>query len=400
MTPSKSKLGDYVLPVKNGNPVVLFGDSDFVYLDISSIDRELRAITTPQVILASDAPSRARQITAENDVVVSTVRPKLNTVAVVTDEHAGAIASTGFCVLRPVPGKLDARFLFHWISSEATISQLVALATGATYPAVSDKIIKSLPFVPPSFFEQQRIASILDKADSLRRKRREAIRLVEEFLRAVFIDMFGDPETNPKSFAKGTIRNLVSSANYGTSEKASEQMGQYPILRMNNITYGGGWNFSSMKYVDLDEVSAHKYLTQKGDLLFNRTNSKELVGKTAVYMRDEPMAIAGYLVRVRMNERGNAHYVSGYLNSAHGKHTLEARAKSIVGMANINAQEMQDIPLLLPPIELQNKFASIVGAMQARLKKHHLFSCEVESLYAALSENFFSQTGERVTELC
>jgi type I restriction enzyme S subunit len=400
MTPSKSKLGDYVLPVKNGNPLVLFGNSDFVYLDISSIDRELRAITAPQLIPASDAPSRARQITAENDVVVSTVRPKLNTVAVVTDEHAGAIASTGFCVLRPVPGKLDARFLFHWISSEATINQLVALATGATYPAVSDKIIKSRPFVPPSFFEQQRIASILDKADSLRRKRREALRLADEFLRAVFIDMFGDPETNPKSFDKGTIRDFVSSANYGTSEKASEQTGQYPILRMNNITYDGGWDFSSMKYVDLDEASAHKYLTQKGDLLFNRTNSKELVGKTAVYMREEPVAIAGYLVRVRMNERGNAHYVSGYLNSTHGKQTLEARAKSIVGMANINAQEMQDIPLLLPPIELQERFANIVAATQERLRKHHSFSGKAEALHAALSEKFFSQIGEKVTELC
>jgi type I restriction enzyme S subunit len=400
MTPSKNKLGDYVLPVKNVNPIALFGDSDFTYLDISSIDRELRGITSPQVILASDAPSRARQVTAENDVVVSTVRPKLNTVAIVTKEHAGAIASTGFCVLRPVPGKLDARFLFHWISSEVTISQLVALATGATYPAVSDKIIKSLPFVPPSFFEQQRIATILDKADSLRRKRREAIHLANEFLRALFIEMFGDPETNPKSFAKGTIRDLVSSANYGTSEKASEQTGQYPILRMNNITYDGGWDFSSMKYVDLDEASAHKYLTRKGDLLFNRTNSKELVGKTAVYMGDEPMAIAGYLVRVRMSGRGNAHYVSGYLNSAHGKRTLEARAKSIVGMANINAQEMQDIPLLLPPIELQNKFASIVEAVQERLRKQHDFSREAEALHAALSDKFFSQIGEKVTEPC
>lgn len=400
MTLTENKLGDYVLPVKNGNPIVLFGDSDFMYLDISAINRERRAIADPQIILARDAPSRARQITAENDILVSTVRPKLNTVALVTEEHAGAIASTGFSVLRPVPGKLDARFLFHWVSSEATINQLVALATGATYPAVSDKIIKSLPFAPPSFLEQQRIAALLDKADSVRRKRREAIRLADEFLRAVFLDLFGDPETNPKSFAKGTIRDLVISANYGTSEKASEQIGQYPVLRMNNITYGGGWDFSSMKYVDLDEGSAHKYLAQKGDLLFNRTNSKELVGKTAVYMRDEPMAIAGYLVRVRMNERGNAHYVSGYLNSTHGKHTLEARAKSIVGMANINAQEMQDIPLLLPPIELQCKFASIVSAMQERLRKHHVFSDKAEALYAALSEKFFSQTGERATELC
>jgi type I restriction enzyme S subunit len=302
-----------------------------------------------------------------------------------------ALGADGVKVLKPRPG-FNARFLFHFLRT-------IRLPENVGYSR-HFKFLKGCSVPKPTPDEQQRIATILDKADSLRQKRQEAIRLVDKFLRAVFVDMFGDPKTNPKSFAKGTIRDLVSAANYGTSEKASEERGQYPILRMNNITYDGGWDFSSLKYVDLDEASAHKYLAQKGDLLFNRTNSKELVGKTAVYMRDEPMAIAGYLVRVRMNERGNSHYVSGYLNSAHGKRTLEARAKSIVGMANINAQEMQDIPLLLPPIELQNKYASIVGAMQERLRKYHAFSREAEALHAALSESFFSQADERVTEPC
>lgn len=288
------------------------------------------------------------------------------------------------------------KWVFHMLSAFG----LQRFSQGAGVPTLNRNLVHGELVEVPPLEEQRRIASILDKADSLRRKRQEAIRLADELLRAVFIDMFGDPETNPKSFAKGTIRDLVSSANYGTSEKASEQMGQYPILRMNNITYGGGWDFSSMKYVDLDEASAHKYMTQKGDLLFNRTNSKELVGKTAVYMRDEPMAIAGYLVRVRMNERGNAHYVSGYLNSAHGKRTLEARAKSIVGMANINAQEMQDIPLLLPPIELQDKYARIVEAVQARLETHQAFCREAEALHSALSHQFFGRANEKEAEQC
>ena len=333
----------------------------------------------------------------DGNVLYSKLRPYLN--KVLLPDIAGYCTSE-LVPMRPNQAVVTREYLAAYLRSPSFLNWVSQQVDGAKMPRVSMKVLWEHHIELPTLHEQKRITAILDKADSLRRKRKHTIRLADEFLRAVFIDMFGDPETNPKSFAKGTIRDLVSSANYGTSEKASDQMGHYPILRMNNITYAGGWNFSSMKYVDLDEASAHKYLTQKGDLLFNRTNSKELVGKTAVYMRDEPMAIAGYLVRVRMNERGNAHYVSGYLNSAHGKHTLEARAKSIVGMANINAQEMQDIPLLLPPIELQDKFASIVGAMQERLRKHHAFSCEVEALHAALSEKFFSQTGERVPELC
>jgi type I restriction enzyme S subunit len=158
---------------------------------------------------------------------------------------------------------------------------------------------------------------------------------------------------------------------------------------MNNITYEGWWNMAALKYVDLDERVQEKYLSRKGDLLFNRTNSKELVGKTAVYERDEPMAIAGYLVRVRTNELGNPYYVSGYLNSSHGKRALEARAKSIVGMANINAQEMQEIPLLIPPIELQNRYAQIVQATRAHVEKHQTFLDDTEKLVAALTDRFF-----------
>nr|WED69179.1 hypothetical protein PJ912_03420 [Pectobacterium colocasium] len=96
----------------------------------------------------------------------------------------------------------------------------------------------------------------------------------------------------------------------------------YPILRMGNITYNGAIDVSDLKYITLNEKEKLKYLVAKGDLLFNRTNSKELVGKTAVYDRDEPVAIAGYLIRVRTNDKGNSYYLSGYLNSSHGKKNL------------------------------------------------------------------------------
>ncbi len=238
--------------------------------------------------------------------------------------------------------------------------------------------------------EQRRIAAVLDKADSLRRKRQQAIRLADDFLRAVFLDMFGDPATNPKAWPMGTIRDFVTAANYGTSEKADETTGKYPILRMNNITYDGRLDLRSLKYVDLNETVADKYLARKGDLLFNRTNSKELVGKTAIYDREEVMAIAGYLVRVRMNDRGDPYYVSAYLNSVHGKATLRAMCKSIVGMANINAQEMQDIPIMLPPASLQQKYADIVK--KTRLMESTFAAAEIEAgnLFAGLSQTFMS----------
>lgn len=237
----------------------------------------------------------------------------------------------------------------------------------------------------PVLSEQRRTTSVLERTDGLHRKRKETLRLASELLQAIFINFFGDPETNPKRFARGTIRDLVSSANYGSAVKANEDSGRFAILRMNNITYEGGWDMTSLKYVDLDERTQEKYLARKGDLLFNRTNSKELVGKTAVYDLEEPIAIAGYLIRVRVNELGDPHYVSGYLNSKHGKRALLGRAKSIVGMANINAQELQDIPILLPPPELQKTYAKVVRATNNRIKKLHTSLNQIDSLKAALA---------------
>ncbi|MGE6461188.1 restriction endonuclease subunit S [Pseudoalteromonas tetraodonis] len=262
--------------------------------------------------------------------------------------------------------KVDRDFLIRFLESKA--QYIDSEGKGATVKGITLDFLKHLEIPLPLLDEQKRIAAILDKADTIRRKRQQAIQLADDFLRSVFLDMFGDPVTNPKGFPIGTIRDFVETANYGSSGKASETKGQYPMLRMGNITYEGAWDFTNLKYIDLSEKDKPKYLTQKGDLLFNRTNSKELVGKTAVFEEEKPMAIAGYLIRVRTNELGNNYYLSGYLNSAHGKKTLVGMCKSIVGMANINAQELQDIKILLPPIELQNEYEQIVRATKSKLK--------------------------------
>lgn len=332
-----------------------------------------------------------RQLLQRDDLVMCTSSGSADIVGkTALFQHDGWIGSYGaFCaVIRPNPEACYPAFVKHVLRSRAFLDWARS-SLGANIKNIRKSELEEFRFKLPARIEQQRFAAILDKADSLRHKRQEAICLADDFLRAVFLDMFGDPDRNPKGFPVGTVRDLVASANYGTSEKANETSGRLPILRMNNITYAGGWDLSSLKYVDLDERTQDKYMAVKGDLLFNRTNSKELVGKTAVYDRDEPMAIAGYLVRIRMNEYGSPYYVSGYLNSAHGKKTLQGRAKSIVGMANINAQEMQDIPLLLPPVALQEKYAQIVQATNERLKKFHTFSQEADALHAALSQRFF-----------
>lgn len=290
----------------------------------------------------------------------------------------------------PNPDILDRGYLYHYLCSPIFQNYILNVGSRAAQAGFNKDDLAGVEIPLPPLTEQKRIGAILDKADAIRRKRQQAIQLADEFLRAVFLDMFGDPVTNPKGFPLGTIRDLVESANYGSSAKASEAGGDYPILRMGNITYEGAIDMTDLKYIDLTDKEKPKYLAVNGDLLFNRTNSKELVGKTAVYDRDDPVAIAGYLIRVRTNDKGNSHYISGYLNSAHGKATLQNMCKSIVGMANINAQEMQDIPIIIPPVSLQNRYKDIVVSTKEKLAAHQKALNANNELFNALSQKAFS----------
>lgn len=280
-------------------------------------------------------------------------------------------------------------YRFGFYALKLLKNDLKKIAPSTTVAIINKSRFSELKIPCPPLEEQKRIATILDKADGIHKKREQAIKLADDFLRAKFLEMFGTPANNIHRFPKGTIRDLVDSVNYGTSAKASIDSGEYPILRMGNITYQGRWDFTDLKYLDLSVKEKDKYLVKEGDLLFNRTNSKELVGKTAVYEEDRPMAFAGYLIRVRPNSIGNNYYISGYLNSIHGKITLMNMCKSIVGMANINAQELQNIEILIPPKHLQDEYEIIYKKIKIGLSIYDKSAMQLQLLASNLSNKYF-----------
>jgi len=269
------------------------------------------------------------------------------------------------CRIRSKSDKLLDQYLYHFFNCDDFEREAVKSSRGVAQLNLSTKWLEQQHIPLPPVEEQKRIADMLDRADALRKKNKELLAAYDELLKATFLDMFGDPVTNPKDLKRGVIGDLVSSVNYGTSSKAEED-GQYPYLRMNNITYSGEMDFSDLKYINISSKDIEKHTVKRGDLLFNRTNSKELVGKTAVFRKSEPMVIAGYIIRVRPNEKANSEYLSGFLNSAYGKSILKGLCKSIVGMANINAKELQKISILVPPINEQKRFAQIVENIEAQ----------------------------------
>jgi type I restriction enzyme S subunit len=291
--------------------------------------------------------------------------------------------------LTPDLRRVDPRYLVHYFKSSHALAHLQnrTLATGV--PHINLSILRRMPVPLLPLAEQRRIAKILDAAYELRAKRGRALEELDALVQSVFVDMFGDPVTNPKRWTIGVIGDLLESVTYGTSKKANPERGAYPILRMNNITYRGAWDFSELKYIDLSKKEATKHLVHKGQLLFNRTNSKELVGKTAVYRRDEPMAYAGYLVRGIANSDANPEFIGAFMNTPAMKKFLQNKCKSIIGMANINAKEFAAIPIAKPPVELQHRFATIVTTVEKQKAAQQRHLDELDALFGSLQSRAF-----------
>ena len=129
-----SALGNLVDSVETWSPERDAPDDSFVYIDLSAVDQDAKAITAAREMPCAEAPSRARQLVAVGDVLVSTVRPNLNAVAQVPSEFDGATASTGFCVLRPRPGTLDGAYLLHWVRSSRFVSDNGETSYGSELP--------------------------------------------------------------------------------------------------------------------------------------------------------------------------------------------------------------------------------------------------------------------------
>lgn len=290
------------------------------------------------------------------------------------------LGADGTKVLRPKNGA-DPKYLYY-VLQQAHIPE-------AGYSR-HFKFLKQFQIPLPTLDEQKRIAAILDKADELRRLRQRAIDRLNSLGQAIFYEMFGDPASNPKGWPVGTIRDLLKEVKYGTSKKANSEVRGFPILRMGNITYDGQIETSDLKYIELEPNEIDKYTTRRHDLLFNRTNSKELVGKTAVVKYDEIFAIAGYLIRARVNDKGNPFYISAYLNSPHGKAVLQGMCKNIVGMANINAQELQDIQIHMPPVDLQNECAERIRGIDLAKEPMENARLRVESVFLSLQSRAFN----------
>lgn len=267
-----------------------------------------------------------------------------------------ATAGGFISVVRP-RSTVDSRYLYHWLASPDVQERIRGCARQTTNISnLSVPQFEQLRIRVPPLAEQRRIADILDKADAIRRKRKEAIALTEELLRSAFLEMFGDPVTNPKSWPVRSVDDLCETKQYGTAEKANEARDGLPVLRMNNLTYSGEIDLTDLKWVPLGEKERVKLDLRDGDVLFNRVNSLELVGKTAVWHHGDGYTFAGYLIRLRFGDAAVGDYVSAAMNMPSMKRALMGIAKPSINMANISGSDLARLNVPVPPMIIQRRY--------------------------------------------
>ena len=273
-----------------------------------------------------------------------------------------------------------------------SLRKLKNLTHGATMKHIVKKDFENTLIPYPDSETQQKIASTLDNLKRIIKFRKLELTKLDELIKARFVEMFGNYPNNEKSWPVGKIKDLVLDVRYGTSKKATDgTSGKYPYLRMNNITYDGNLNLSDLKTIDLPLEDLEKYTVQKGDLLFNRTNSRDLVGKTCVYDLDKTMVLAGFIIRVRLDTTvANPVFVSKFLNTGYSKLLLRTICKNASGQSNINAKEMQNIKIYVPPISLQNEFANFVQQVDKSKVAVQKSLEETQTLFDSLMQKYFS----------
>ena len=387
MSWSYSPIGAHVQKIQSWNPVKTGGEEVFSYIDLSSVDKEKKCIILSDVpkIVPAEAPSRARQLVRESDVLVATVRPNLNGVAEVPGSLDGATASTGYCVLRANEETLHSKFLFYWVQTKAFVLDMIAKATGANYPAVSDRIIKESEIPLPPMDEQKRIAAILDKADNLRRKRQQAIQLADEFLRAVFLDMFGDPVTNPKGWPVKKLCD-VGELDRGKSKHRPRNDpallgGKHPLIQTGDVANSKGYitEFTST-YSDVGLLQSKKW---PADTLCITIAAN--IAKTGILTFEScfPDSVVGFTP----NEYSTVEYVQHWLGFL--QQTLEASAPESA-QKNINLAILRGLDLPVPPLENQERFSEIVGFILANSHKLDVSAGLLSDLFSALSQKAFA----------
>lgn len=361
-------------------------DGERPYIATGDIKDEVGFQVTP--VTYNGRPSRADLTVQPGDVCFARMASTKKIMEFSTDSQ-GLILSTGFAVLRPQRDKLHSGYLRHWLSSKAFQISKDRLCTGATQKAITNEKISLLTIPLPERIEDQiRIAEILDNVEVLQAMRRTALDRLDTLTQAIFLDMFGDPVSNPKNWHNPSVGGVLTFQQYGPrffNESYTEE--GVRIVRITDLSEMGVLDFSSMPRLNVSTEDREKYCLRPGDLIFARSGAT--VGKIALIQSDSPPCIAGaYFITMRFDPRIDPRYAQAVLSSPSVRSIVAKRSRQ-AAQQNFSGPGLRQLPMPCPPVELQHEFVCRIEALQ-KLKNGLLESlAQLNILFASLQHRAF-----------
>lgn len=330
-----------------------------------------RGLLAREPLLGSETTYKMFHRLHEGDFVMSQLKAWEGALARVPGAFDGWFLSPQFPTFRPVEGKLDISY-FDWYCKQLKVWESLrssARGMGARRDSVSAQTFLSMLLPLPPLEEQRRIVARIEelasKIEEARGLRRQAAIEAEGLVSTAISTLFS--EGIEKGWLAGPLGDYVIDDCYGTSEKADDDESGTPILRMGNIQ-NGRLVLRDLKYLHLNEKYRTKLLLTPGDILVNRTNSAELVGKCSVFNLEGEYAFASYLIRLRLDTtRAEPRLVASYINSPSGRAYMFSERKQMTGQANVNATKLKALPIALPPLAEQRSIIAYLDDLQDKV---------------------------------
>jgi type I restriction enzyme S subunit len=329
-----------------------------------------KGVTLRREATGAEIAGRSRLLVRAQQFIVSRIDARNGAFGLIPESLDGAIVSSDFPAFTPNPSRLLPEYL-SWMSKTADFVDICKRSSEGTTNRVrlkEDRFLRTSIALPP-LDEQRRIVARIEalaaKIEEARGLRQEAAGDAEKLVASEISHLFSKGERN--GWTSGKLGDYVTDASYGTSEKTNDDSSGTPVLRMGNIQ-NGRLDLRGLKYLHLNERERSALLLAEGDILVNRTNSAELVGKCAMFDGDGDYSFASYLVRVRLDRtRADPRLVTAFINSPTGRAYMFSERKQMTGQANVNATKLKALPISLPPLPVQRRIVAYLDSLQAKV---------------------------------
>jgi type I restriction enzyme S subunit len=333
------------------------------------------------------------QILRSGDVLVAASSGSLDVVGKAAPLNSRFCGSFGaFCkVLRPSK-RVNPSYFSHFFRTPAYRRRISSLAAGANINNLRNEHLDDLEIPLPPMEEQRRIAAILDKADALRQKRRLSLQKLDSLTHSLFLDMFGDPAANLKGWPRTLLGAFIESGPQNGLYKPAESYGDgTPILRIDAFYDGEVTDYSKLKRLRLTPEEIVLYRLKVNDIVVNRVNSMEYLGKSALIAGlSEDTVFESNMMRFSIDRKEiEPQYLIAFLQTSYIKAQILQRSKNAVNQSSINQEDVKSFTILQPPLALQKSFAERAAKAKQHIKTQMQAKFQHDALFKSLQSRAF-----------